>query len=223
MMRTAIGLSLALALTACGGGGSSKKHTVFMSGEAVQSRIMALADCPSPLTRLGIVRVRPRIMVGPADVVDLVIPSSEDSAGSVVHFKLARQANEPGLKISWTVELSDAASEVDLGEDRLLNPLNLAKDLDKSVSDYLEYFAQTSSTEQSDYSGKKQLAATCRTIGRLIDGIAVTTNPGLRQTLEKQKRRDALGWLFKDGYRLKTDSPPEAYWDGDSDYSGNEY
>jgi hypothetical protein len=221
-MRTIIGLAVALALAGCGGGGTTQTDTVFMSGTAMQSRIAALADCPSPLTRLGIARIRPKVMIGAGGVVDFVIPSSEEASGSAVHFKLKPGGSSESLKVIWSVELSDAASEFDLGEDRLLNPLKLTKDLEKAVSDYLEFYAQSGTSEYAQ-DGKKRLAASCRTIGRLVDGIAVTTNPALRRTLEQQKRRDALGWLFKDGYRLKTDSPAEAYWDGDRDYSDYDY
>ncbi|MFM5922622.1 MAG: hypothetical protein ACKOPG_00350 [Novosphingobium sp.] len=186
----------------------------------MQARIAAIADCPSPLTRLGITRAQPQIVRREGGVVDLVIPSPQDAEGSVLRFKVkaGEGAKASNLFVTWSFEPSEVAAELDLGEDRLLNPVRLDKDLKEAVNAYLYFYAHPGISPNGSQDLKRQLAATCRTLGRLIDGVAITTNPALRATLEHQKRRDALGWLFKDNYQLRTDSPDGAYWEAPTDY-----
>ena len=210
---------LALAVGRCGSISDplSGKDSLNMSVPAFQSRIMELANCPSPLERLGIDRVRPKIMIGQDGETDLVIPAAADSEGSMVRFSLDPVEGSGGsqIRVSWKVRVSDSASELDMGEDRLLNPAGLARELAVAVESYVSTtsYVMRPNVGNSASAYRGELARTCKKIGRVIDGIAVVTNPSLRTTIEKQKRRDALGWLFKDNYRLNTSAPA-------GDYSG---
>ncbi len=209
-------LVLAALLAGCGISGDkpSGSHTIAISQSALHSRIAALAECPSPLNRLGIGRITPRLFVGSDGDVDFVIPAAEDAEGSAVRFDLSGDESGGGhLKVSWKIEISGTARELDLGEDRLLNPVRLAKELGAAVDSYLGYYEMFSSDGSPPQNRKQVLVEACRRFGRAADAIAVVTNPVLRQTIEAQKNRDALGWLFRDNYRLRTSSREGAYWD----------
>lgn len=220
MQRFALILATML-LASCGNGSEkpSGNRAIAMSQSAVHSRIGALAECPSPLNRLGIGRITPRLFVGTNGDVDFVIPSAEDAEGSAVRFNLGGDESGGGtLYLSWTVELSDTARELDLGEDRLLNPAKLARELEEAVDSYMEFYQSAALLGSGPGSKKRELDAACRKFGRVVDAIAVTTNPNLRRTIETQRHRDALGWLFKDNYTLRTHSPSNSGWDSGGDY-----
>lgn len=212
---------LPLLLAGCGIGGEtpSGSRSIAMSQIAMHSRIAALAECPSPLNRLGIGRITPRLFVGSDGDVDFVIPSAEDAEGSAVRFDLGGDESGGGtLHVSWKVELSDTARELDLGEERLLNPAKLAKELEEAVDSYMGYYQAYSSDSSAPSYRKNELVAACKKFGRVVDGLAVLTNPNLRRTIETQKRRDALGWLFEDNYKLRTHSPSNGGWDDGGGY-----
>ena len=59
----------------------------------------------------------------------------------------------------------------------------------------------------------RRIASKCAQIGRLLDDGAVLISPALAQTLKRQRRRDALNWLFKDDYQLQTQSKTDQYSD----------
>ena len=219
MLRNLCIAVLALPLASCGSDQPSGNRPIAMSQSAMHARIAALAECPSPLNRLGIGRITPRLFIGSNGDVDFVIPSAEDAEGIAVRFDLGGDESGGGtLYLSWKVELSDTARELDLGEDRLLNPAKLAKELEAAVDSYMGYYQ--SAAQSDSYAGhdKNGLKAACNKFGRVVDAIAATTNPNLRKTIEKQKRRDALGWLFKDNYKLRTESPSNGGWDSGGDY-----
>lgn len=206
-------------LSGCGSGGeASGSHVISISKDALHSRIAALAECPSPLNRLGIGRVTPKLFVGSDGDIDFVIPSAEDAEGSAVRFDLDGDESGGGqLSVSWTIDLSRTAHELDLGEERLLNPAKLTRELNEAVDRYLAFY-DNSSDSVGDSSDKRELKAACQKFGRVVDAIAVTTNPNLRRTIEQQKRRDALGWLFQDNYKLRTESALSANWDDGEGY-----
>lgn len=195
--------------------------SVALSATAMQRRIAELAACPSPLERLGIERVRPKVMVG-SDEVDLVIPAAGVAEGSLVRFGLDPVPGSGGsrVRVRWHVRLADGATELDLGEDRLLNPVVLARELEAVAERHIDYYADITRADAPPVTGRQrsEQARNCRKAGRIIDAIAVVTNPALRQTIERQRRREALNWLFKDEYRLRTDSQPGAYWETSADY-----
>lgn len=210
---------LAVLLASCGSDQPSGNRPIAMSQSAMHARIAALAECPSPLNRLGIGRITPRLFIGSNGDVDFVIPSAEDAEGSAVRFDLGGDESGGGtLYLSWKVELSDTARELDLGEDRLLNPAKLAKELEEAVDSYMDYYQSAAQSDSYAGHNKNGFKAACNKFGRVVDAIAVTTNPNLRKTIEKQKRRDALGWLFKDNYKLRTESPSNGGWDSGGDY-----
>lgn len=211
---------IASTLAGCGRGADlAGSQTLTISQSAMHSRIAALAECPSPLNRLGIGRITPKLFVGSDGDIDFVIPSAEDAEGSAVRFDLGGDESGGGqLHVSWTIDLSDTANELDLGEERLLTPAKLAKELGQAVDSYLGYYASFSSDSSAPSYRKAELVAACKKFGRVVDGIAVITNPNLRKTIEKQKRRDALGWLFRDDYRLRTESASNGRWDSGGDY-----
>lgn len=220
-LRKAAALALTAVLAGCGIGGDqpSGKRAIPISQSAFHARIAALAECPSPLNRLGIGRITPRIFVGSDGNIDFVIPSAEDAEGSAVRFDLGGDESGGGtLYVSWKVDLSETARELDLGEERLLNPAKLAKELEDAVDSYLEFYQTAAMLGSGPGSKKRELEAACRKFGRVADAIAVTTNPNLRRTVETQKHRDALGWLFKDNYQLRTGSPSNGGWDSGGDY-----
>lgn len=192
---------------------------VPLSAKAMQSRIAELAACPSPLERLGIDRPRPRLMVG-EDEIDLVIPATGDEDGSMVRFTLDPRSDGSHTRVRWHVRLADGATELDLGEDRLLNPVVLARELDAVVKNHVDYYAYIARPDAPPVTGSQRSdqARNCRKAGRIIDAVAVVTNPALSRTIERQRRREALNWLFKDEYRLRTDSQPGAYWETNADY-----
>ena len=209
-------LVLAVVLSGCGVGGDQPtgSRRIALSQTALHSRIAALAECPSPLNRLGIGRITPRLFVGSDGDVDFVIPAAEDAQGSAIRFDLSGSANDAGpIRVNWKIEISGTARELDLGEDRLLNPVKLAKELDTALDSYLSYYESVGSDATSQFSRKQDLAEACKKFGRAADAIAVATNPNLRRTIETQKSRDALGWLFRDNYKLRTSSPSSANWD----------
>lgn len=199
-------------------GGSA---SLALSATAVQSRIAELAACPSPLERLGIERIRPKVMVG-GDEIDLVIPAHGGGEGSMVRFHLDPVPGSGGsqIRLRWQVRLAGNAEELDLGEDRLLNPANLSRELDSVVESHIAYYVNLMERGAAPVSNRQRAdkARNCRKAGRIIDAVAVVTNPALRQTIERQRRRDALGWLFKDDYQLRTGSTPGAYWESEADF-----
>lgn len=218
MRAPTLALITALLAGCSSGGDPSGSRTIAISQDALHSRIAALAECPSPLNRLGIGRITPRLFVGADGDIDFVIPSAEDAEGSAVRFDLEGDESGGGqLSVSWTIDLSRTARELDLGEERLLNPAKLTKELNEAVDRYLAFY-DNGSDSVGDSSDKRELKAACQKFGRVVDAIAVTTNPNLRRTIEQQKRRDALGWLFKDNYRLRTESASGAYWDDGEGY-----
>lgn len=195
--------------------------SVTLSAKAMQSRIAELAACPSPLDRLGIGRIRPKVMVG-GDEVDLVIPAAKDADGSLVRFTLKPAPGSSGamVRVRWQVQIAEGAEELDLGEDRLLKPAVLARDLEAAVESHVGYYAAITASGAAPVAAyqRAEQARNCRKAGRLIDAIAVVTNPALRQTIERQRRREALGWLFKDDFRLGGSSYSS---DWDADYPDN--
>ncbi|MBN8500374.1 MAG: hypothetical protein J0M19_04405 [Sphingomonadales bacterium] len=168
------------------------------------------------MQRLRIARPPLRIEGQVPGRVILAIGASTATRTSTLRFTIARRNGQPaaGVRLGWTFALADDARELDLGEGRLLNPPLLARDLETAVNGYID----TLGLPQTADLGRNR-ARSCRQIGRLLDALAATSDPALRRTLQRQKRRDALGWLFKDNYRLRTDSPDTADWESEADYA----
>lgn len=214
--------ALALMLGGCGEAVGAGSEQVLLSPTAMQSRIVDLANCPSPLDRLGIGRIKPKVMIGDGEV-DFVIPAARDAEDSFVRFNI-EPLGETGtsIKLRWQVHLSDSASELDLGDGRLLNPAKLTDEFDealeKLISSHNNLVAAGTQAQANNY--KKMVDDSCDSIGRIIDAIAVVTNPDLRRNVESQRNRDALGWLFKDNYRLDRSSRSPRNSEPEADYAG---
>lgn len=222
-MRSIVPLAAILALPGCGSGPNevTGSRAVNITEAAMRTRIAALAACPSPLDRLGIGRIAPRVAAATPGSATIRIPAAEDAEGSTIRFDLKPSGESSGLlHVRWTIRISDRAHELDLGEDRLLNPARFGKEIDDAIGDFANYYYEAGQPDQPYARNKQALNKACRKFGRLLDAVAISTNPGLRATVERQKRRDALGWLFADNYRLKTQSPDEAYWETEPDYGG---
>jgi hypothetical protein len=186
----------------------------------LRANLAKLAECPSPLNRLGIRHRSLRVEAGKPGEVSITVPSAEDSGGSSVRFEIDFDAKEPkaSKRLTWEIELASNANELDLGESRLLSPPRLVEELEDAVSDYANYIYKLGLNDGSARKVEDNRDAACRKFGRIADGLAVITDANLRQTLERQKRRDALGWLFSDNYKLKTDSPEYSYWEAEQDF-----
>lgn len=208
-------------LAGCSGGepDSSGSRYIYAEEETLRGRIADLAGCPSPLQRLGIDRTEPVVSAATPGEVIIQIPAGTDRRGSTVRFTLDSLPGQTNgqLHLRWTIALSSRAQELDLGEERLLHPGQLEKALDGAIEDFANYHYQAGLKGEGPAPDQRQLRQACARFGRVIDGIAVITNPDLRRTVERQKRRDALGWLFKDNYTLRTDSLPGAYWESEAD------
>lgn len=222
-MRRSLALLTALALSACGSGPDEVTgyRQVPLTEAAMRTRIAAIAACPSPLDRLGIGRIAPRVGAATPGSAIIRIPAAGDPEGSTIRFDLKQSGgSDASLGLRWTIRISDTARELDLGEDRLLNPARLGKDIDEAIEAFANYYYQAGQPDRTYPADKAALNKACRKFGRLLDAVAISTNPGLRTAVEKQKSRDALGWLFSDNYKLKTQSPDGAYWEAEPDYSG---
>lgn len=193
---------------------------IAISESALKARIAALAQCPSQLDRLGIAHPAIRVVTSTPGEAELIVPSAE-GAGSRVRFELeVGKGEDAGLiDLAWQIEFAGNASELDMGEERLLAPVKLERDLGEALESYFDYYYDVGQADSRSMPppSKTGLDAACRKFGRAADGIAVVTNPELRGVVERQKRRDALGWLFNENYRLRTDSDSDAYWENYGD------
>lgn len=227
-MRHALIFTAVLVLTACGspepsGGGGGM--LIDTPEPELRASLAKLGDCASPLKRLGIEHSPRRVAAGTPGEVIITIPSTEESAGSTVRFEIDFDAKKPKApkRLTWEFAIASNAKELDLGENRLLSPPQLAEDLEDSLRDYADYIYRLGMNDGSAQKFEDRRDAACRKFGRVADGLAVITDANLRKTLERQKRRDALGWLFEDNYQLKTESPRDAYWEREGDYSAGNY
>lgn len=208
-------------LAGCGGGepDSSGSRYIYADEAALRGRIADLARCPSPLQRLGIARTAPVVSAATPGEVLIRIPAGADRRGSTVRFTLDSFSGQTNgqLHLRWTITLSPRAQELDLGEERLLHPGQLEKALDEAIEEFANYHYQAGLNGKGSPPDPRQLRRACARFGRVIDGVAVITDPALRRTIERQRRREALGWLFRDDYTFRTDSPPDAYWESEAD------
>lgn len=220
LVATLLALMLGLVLTRWDSDTPGERGVyIALPEQQLRASIAELANCPSPLDRLGIARA-PRSVRETTDALIIVIPGASGSTASTVRFEFDGNQRRPGkqVHVTWQFTLGEDAQELDLEEERLLNPASFGKDLDQVLGSYLQYPYQPNSGTADAERASQFRASSCRSFGRLADGIAVVTSPALRAELTRQKRRDALGWLFSDSYHLKTESDPDADWEEEPDY-----
>ncbi|MFM5952679.1 MAG: hypothetical protein ACKOPE_00030 [Novosphingobium sp.] len=222
MRRPATGLIL-LALAGCSGGRGPDSYSLDMPLAEARQQVNAIAACPSPLQRLGIA-APPRRLNQPDDTaIDLSMAPKGGGEPFVIHFTLDPAGKNDGAptRIRARFDLPEAAKELDLGEDRLIAPLVLKKELMKALEGYFNAagWLQGDRVRNND-TGREaiSLKRACSQLGRLLDDAAVIISPTLSTEIARQKHRDALGWLFQDNYKLRTDSPDGAYWEAPADY-----
>ena len=212
---------LPLILGGCGAV-SSTTHDSYrfdLPPAAVRAQVLKLADCPSPLARLKIVAAPRRIaQIGP-DTITLTVPAADSAAVIVLRFRL-QSVGEPGTPstlLRMHLSVPAAAKELELGEGQLLTPLAFTKQLGDALD---TYFALGDGHDTArPFGNTARLAAQCSKIGRLLDDGAVLISPALAETLHRQHKRDALNWLFKDNYKLRTNGADSADWDAGGDYN----
>lgn len=217
--RLLLGLSgLALLLTGCGTSNNESDNSFRfeLPQAAVRAQVIALAKCPSPLQRLKIAAAPRQVMQPSADTIVLTIPASDAPEPITLRFRFdsANQPGAPVTKVLFHLTIPHGAQELDLGPEQVIAPGVLSKELTGALKDYFELGAGYQTARPIDNS--VQIAKKCAEIGRLLDDGAVLISPGLAQELKRQRRRDALGWLFKDDYQLRTDAPSDDQ--GDYEY-----
>lgn len=207
-------LALLLVLGGCSASPGQSGVSISLPEQRIRASLTALAGCPSPLDRLRIAHP-PMTVRESGDTLSIVIAAGDNQPPSVLRFDLDAREDQPDqpVRVTWELEAAEPQQELDLGEGRLLNPLKLRKEIDTTVRQFLQYDYQVGSSPQDADRFAPAHGAACRRFGRLADGLAVTTSTALRAELTRQRKRDALGWLFRDDYHLKTDSPDDAYWE----------
>ena len=202
---------LALLLAGCGTGKSTTDDSFrFELPQAkVRAQVIALAKCPSPLQRLRIAAL-PRQLSQP-DIATIVLTVAASDAPQPIELRFRFDSdNRPGAPVTnvrFHLTVPSGAKELELGPGQLIAPAVFSKELTAALSEYFEFGSGYQTARPIDYSAK--IAKKCAEIGRLLDDGAVLISPALAQELKRQYRRDALNWLFKDDYQLRTDAPPE--------------
>ena len=212
---------LPLILSGCGSAssGTDDSYRFDLPPAAVRAQVLKLADCPSPLARLKIAAPARRIAQTDLDTITLTVRANDSAAVIVLRFRL-QSVGEQGKPITLLrlhLSVPDAAKELELGEGQLLTPLAFTKQLGEALKTYFELGDGHDTARPFDNTAK--LAAQCNKIGRLLDDGAVLISPALAETLHRQRKRDALNWLFKDNYKLRTNGKNGVNWDFGSDYN----
>lgn len=212
---------LPVILAGCGSAssGTDNSYRFDLPPAAVRAQVLKLADCPSPLARLKIAAPARRITQTDPDTIALTVPASDSAAAIVMRFRLQNvgEQGKPITLLRLHLSVPDAAKELELGEGQLLTPLAFTKQLGEALKTYFELGDGHATARPFDNTAK--LAAQCNKIGRLLDDGAVLISPALAETLQRQRKRDALNWLFKDNYKLRTDGKDGADWDVGGDYN----
>lgn len=214
---------LLVALTGCGDRTrGARGMTVDLPQAELRKVIEGLAYCPSPLDRLRIERPPLDVASAGNDKLTIAIPGSPNTGTSLLAFTIDDLDDKPGgkVRVEWTFTPASGITEFDLGEGRLLNPAKLTEEMDNVVADFLDAGARTQATGAERRRLSRQLGEKCRKFGRIADSFAVMANPDLQAELTRQKRREALLWLFRDNYKLKTEGSPDSDWDAPREFSG---
>lgn len=182
----------------------------------VRGQVLALADCPSPLKRLGIAVPARQISAAGVNKIVLAVPAADGGQPIELHFTLEDLGPGDGQRTALRLHLAlpAAAHELDLGPGQLITPAGFAKQLMEQLDAY--FALQSGYRTARPIDRRADIVRHCQTIGRLLDGGAVLISSRLQAELHRQHRREALNWLFKDNYRLSNASTSD-YGDGDGD------
>lgn len=208
---------LTLLLAGCGAGSRETDDTYrFELPQApVRTQVLALAKCPSPLHRLKITALPRQVSQPHADTIVLTVAASDAQQPIELRFKFKSDKN-PGASVThlqFHLAIPEGAQELELGPGQVIAPLVFTKELHDALTSYFELGAGYQTARPIDNSAR--IAQKCSEIGRLLDDGAVLISPTLAQEIKRQHRREALNWLFKDDYELRSDAPPDQYHDDD--------
>ncbi len=200
-------------LAGCGTGSSAIDDTYrFELPQApVRAQVLALAKCPSPLQRLKIAALPRQVSQPDAATIVLTITAHDAQQPIELQFKFDadKQPGPPVTHVRYHLTVPGSAQELELGPGQVIAPILFTKQLGEALSSYFQLGAGYQTARPIDNSAR--IAQKCAEIGRLLDDGAVLISPGLAQELKRQRRREALNWLFKDGYELRSDAPPDEY------------
>lgn len=140
----------------------------------------------------------------------------------IIHFRFHSEGKDENAptRIETSLDLPDSATELDLGDGRLITPHSYPTMLFKELENYFNMLRPEVTPKPSD--AALLIAQECRKFGRLLDDGAIMISPSLAREIARQKRRDAINWLFQDNYQLRTDNDEQAVWaDGNDGYPDN--
>ena len=189
---------------ASGSSGGDDSYHFELPQSAVRAQVLALAECPSPLQRLKIA-AEPRSVTQPdRDTIVLAVTANDAPQPIELRFKFdeAKDDAAQSTRLRFHLTIPDAAQELELGPGQLIAPGLLSEQLGIALKSYFEL--QTGYQTARPIDNSRRIASKCAQIGRLLDDGAVLISPALAQNLKRQRRRDALNWLFKDDYQLQT-------------------
>lgn len=200
----------AAAMAGCrsGSSGGDDSYGFELPQSAVRAQVLALAKCPSPLQRLKIAAAPRAVSQPDGDTIVLAITASDAPEPIELRFKFEND-NDGGAtatRLRFHLTIPAAAQELELGPGQLIAPGLLSERLSTALGGYFDLQTGYQTAQPIDNTSK--IAAKCREIGRLLDGGAVLISPALVRELKRQRSREALNWLFKDNYKLRTDAAP---------------
>ena len=210
-MRHVLRVTLVLILPVTAGcqPGPSAGHDSYplsLPVTAAHALVVKLGACPSPLKRLGIAVPAWRLDQSKPNAVTITVAGSDASAPIVLRFKIEAGGNTGAASslVRYALSLPDSAQELELDQGQLITPHAFTEQLGEALEGY---FALNNNHETArPFDNREKTAQQCRKIGRLLDDGAVMISPALSAEVRRQRRRDAINWLFKDEYQLRTDS-----------------
>ena len=186
-----------------GASGGNDTYRLNQSAAAAHELVVRLAACPSPLKRLGIAAAPRRLDQPGPDTVILTVPVGDAATAIVLRFKI-EASDGNGATVRSAIDLPGSAQELELGEGQLITPKKFTVELGEALQTYFELNDNHDSAYPFD--PREKTGQQCRRIGRLLDDGAVMISPALSAEVRRQRRRDAINWLFKDEYQLRSDS-----------------
>ena len=204
-----VALGLVLPVTASCQQGPNASHDSYplsLPVTAAQALVVKLGACPSPLKRLGIAVPAWQLDQSKPNAVTITVAGSDASAPIVLRFKIEAVVNTGAASslVRFALSLPDSAQELELDQGQLITPHAFTEQLGQALEGYFAFNDNHATARPFD--NREKTAQLCRKIGRLLDDGAVMISPALSAEVRRQRRRDAVNWLFKDEYQLRTDS-----------------